>query len=55
MNRATLIDDKSSQIVQFCLRKDTEKRTKAADAIAFDRQVTLIVFVAGLKVSYCNF
>jgi hypothetical protein len=41
VNTATPIDDKSSQIVQFCLRNDTEAQTKAADAIAFDRQVTL--------------
>ncbi len=41
VNTATPIDDKSSQIVQFCLRNDTEEQTKAADAIAFDRQVTL--------------
>ena len=54
MNRATPIDDKSSQIVQFYLRNHTEE-TKAANAIAFDRQVTLIMFVAGLKVSYCSF
>lgn len=55
MNRTTPIDDKSSQIVQFCLRNHTEEQTKAANAIAFDRQVTLIMFVAGLKVSYCSF
>jgi phenylpropionate dioxygenase-like ring-hydroxylating dioxygenase large terminal subunit len=41
VNTATPIDDKSSQIVQFCMRNDTEEQTKAADAIAFDRQVTL--------------
>ena len=55
MNRTTPIDDKSSQIIQFCLRNHTEEQTKAANAIAFDRQVTLMVFVAVLKLSYCNF
>ena len=55
MNRATPIDDKSSQIVQFYLRNHTEEQTKAANAIAFDRQVTLMVFVSSLKVSYCSF
>lgn len=38
---ATPIDDRSSQIVQFCFRNDTEAEAKAADVIAFDRQVTL--------------
>lgn len=33
-------DDKTSQLVQFCLRNDTEAEAKAADVIAFDRQVT---------------
>jgi phenylpropionate dioxygenase-like ring-hydroxylating dioxygenase large terminal subunit len=41
VNTATPINDSTSQIVQFCLRNDTEAETKAADAIAFDRQVTL--------------
>lgn len=41
VNTATPINDSSSQIVQFCLRNDTEEQTKAADAVAFDRQVTL--------------
>lgn len=41
VNTATPIDDSSSQIVQFCLRNDTEAETKATDAIAFDRAVTL--------------
>ncbi len=41
VNTATPIDDRSSQIVQFCLRNDSEAETKAADAIAFDRAVTL--------------
>ncbi|MFQ3612198.1 MAG: aromatic ring-hydroxylating dioxygenase subunit alpha [Cyanobacteriota bacterium] len=38
---ATPIDDKSSQIVQFCVRNDSETDAPAADVIAFDRQVTL--------------
>lgn len=37
---ATPIDNRSSQIVQFCFRNDTEAEAKAADVIAFDRQVT---------------
>ena len=37
---ATPIDDQTSQVVQFCLRNDTEAEAKAADIIAFDRQVT---------------
>jgi phenylpropionate dioxygenase-like ring-hydroxylating dioxygenase large terminal subunit len=37
----TPIDDQTSQLVQFCLRNDTEAESKAADIIAFDRQVTL--------------
>ena len=36
----TPIDDQQSQVVQFCLRNDTEADAKAADIIAFDRQVT---------------
>lgn len=36
----TPIDDQTSQLVQFCLRNDTEADSKAADIIAFDRQVT---------------
>ncbi len=36
----TPIDDRSTQVVQFCLRNDTEADAKAADIIAFDRQVT---------------
>jgi phenylpropionate dioxygenase-like ring-hydroxylating dioxygenase large terminal subunit len=36
----TPIDDRTSQLVQFCLRNDTESDAKAADIIAFDRQVT---------------
>lgn len=41
VNTATPINDSSSQIVQFCLRNDTEADTKAEDVIAFDRAVTL--------------
>ncbi|MFN9865754.1 MAG: Rieske (2Fe-2S) protein, partial [Pseudanabaena sp.] len=41
VNTATPIDDNSSQIVQFCMRNDTEEQTKTTDVIAFDRQVTL--------------
>jgi hypothetical protein len=37
---ATPIDDAHSQIVQFCLRSDREEDVPAADAIAFDRQIT---------------
>lgn len=36
----TPIDDRQSQLVQFCLRNDSEAEAKAADIIAFDRQVT---------------
>lgn len=36
---ATPIDDRASQIVQFCIRNDTESDAKAVDIIAFDRQV----------------
>ena len=36
----TPIDDRATQVVQFCLRNDTEAEAKAADIIAFDRQVT---------------
>jgi Vanillate O-demethylase oxygenase C-terminal domain len=36
----TPIDDQSTQLVQFCLRNDTEADAKAAEIIAFDRQVT---------------
>lgn len=38
---ATPIHDGRSQIVQFCLRNDTEADAPAADIIAFDRAVTL--------------
>ncbi|BDA69214.1 iron-sulfur cluster-binding protein, Rieske family [Calothrix sp. PCC 7716] len=41
VNTATPIDDSTSQIVQFCLRNDTEAETKAENIIAFDRAVTL--------------
>lgn len=37
---ATPIDDSTSQMVQFCLRNDTEAEAKASDVIAFDRKVT---------------
>ncbi|MBF2073991.1 MAG: aromatic ring-hydroxylating dioxygenase subunit alpha [Synechococcales cyanobacterium C42_A2020_086] len=37
----TPIDDQHSQVIQFCLRNDTEADAPAADIIAFDRQVTL--------------
>lgn len=37
---ATPIDDRSSQIVQFVYRNDTEADAPAAKVIAFDRQVT---------------
>lgn len=38
---ATPISDRTSQIVQFCIRNDTEADVKAEDIIAFDRQVVL--------------
>ena len=38
---ATPINDTTSQIVQFCLRNDSEAEAKASDIIAFDRAVTL--------------
>ena len=41
VNTATPINDSSSQIVQFCLRNDTEADTPTADVVAFDRAVTL--------------
>jgi phenylpropionate dioxygenase-like ring-hydroxylating dioxygenase large terminal subunit len=37
---ATPIDDGTSQICQWVYRNDTEAQVKAADAIAFDRQIT---------------
>jgi phenylpropionate dioxygenase-like ring-hydroxylating dioxygenase large terminal subunit len=41
VNTMTPISDSCSQMVQFCLRNDTEADTPAKDAIAFDRAVTL--------------
>ena len=41
VNTMTPINDSTSQMVQFCLRNDTEAETKSSDAIAFDRAVTL--------------
>ena len=41
VNTATPINDRSSQIVQFCLRNDTEADAKAEDVVKFDRAVTL--------------
>jgi len=41
VNTAVPISDSRSQIVQFCLRNDSEAETSAASAIAFDRAVTL--------------
>ena len=38
---ATPIDDDHSMIVQFVFRNDTEEQAKAADIVAFDRQVTI--------------
>lgn len=38
---ATPIDDRSIQLVQFCLRNDQEADAKASDIVAFDRAVTL--------------
>ena len=38
---ATPISDRSIQVVQFCLRNDSEAEAKASDIIAFDRAVTL--------------
>lgn len=40
VNTMTPIDDGTSQMVQFCLRNDTEADTAIADVIAFDRAVT---------------
>jgi len=37
----TPIDDRSSQIVQFCFRNDTEADARAEDVNRFDRQVTI--------------
>lgn len=41
VNTMTPISDSASQMVQFCLRNDTEAETKSSDVIAFDRAVTL--------------
>lgn len=41
VNTMTPISDSTSQMVQFCVRNDTEADTAAADVIAFDRAVTL--------------
>ncbi|MFS8819728.1 aromatic ring-hydroxylating dioxygenase subunit alpha [Synechococcus sp. W60.1] len=38
---AAPIDDQTSQVVQFCLRNDSEAEVSAESIIAFDRQVTL--------------
>ncbi|MEG3989293.1 hypothetical protein QUA13_19430 [Microcoleus sp. S28C3] len=38
----TPINDSTSQMVQFCLRNDTEADAKTIDIIAFDRAVTLV-------------
>jgi hypothetical protein len=37
---ATPIDDRTSQLVQFVYRNDTEADTPAAGVVAFDRPVT---------------
>jgi phenylpropionate dioxygenase-like ring-hydroxylating dioxygenase large terminal subunit len=41
VNTMTPISDRCSQMVQFCVRNDTEADTPAKDVIAFDRAVTL--------------
>jgi phenylpropionate dioxygenase-like ring-hydroxylating dioxygenase large terminal subunit len=41
VNTMTPISDGTSQMVQFCVRNDTEADTPSAEVIAFDRQVTL--------------
>lgn len=41
VNTMTPINDSTSQMVQVCLRNDTEADTKTRDVIAFDRAVTL--------------
>lgn len=41
MTSATPINDSTSQVIQFCLRNDTEADAKASEIIAFDRAVTL--------------
>ena len=41
VNTMTPVSDRTSQMVQFCVRNDTEADTPAEDVIAFDRAVTL--------------
>ncbi len=41
VNTMTPIDDRTSQMVQFCVRNDTENETPSRDVVAFDRAVTL--------------
>ncbi len=41
VNTMTPIDDATSQMVQFCVRNDTENETPSRDVVAFDRAVTL--------------
>lgn len=41
VNTMTPISDSQSQMVQFCLRNDTDAETPSQDVIAFDRAVTL--------------
>ncbi|MGF1522103.1 MAG: Rieske 2Fe-2S domain-containing protein [Leptolyngbyaceae cyanobacterium] len=41
VNTMTPIADDASQMVQFCVRNDTEADTPSDEVIAFDRQVTL--------------
>ena len=41
VNTATPIDDRTSQMVQFCLRNDSDAEAAAEDVVAFDRAVTL--------------
>ena len=41
INTMTPISDSTSQMVQFCVRNDTEADTPAKDVVAFDRAVTL--------------
>lgn len=41
VNTMTPIADDTSQMVQFCVRNDTEADTPSHEVVAFDRQVTL--------------
>ncbi|NER83260.1 MAG: aromatic ring-hydroxylating dioxygenase subunit alpha [Leptolyngbya sp. SIO1D8] len=41
VNTMTPIHNDTSQMVQFCVRNDTEADTSSSEVIAFDRQVTL--------------